>query len=75
MKPRPSLFIRDLEGGVIEASRRYLDRVETREQLAAIDAHLRAMMGEGCIVDDDVEDWMEFWAQRDLPVRRIGGTR
>ncbi|WP_066530507.1 hypothetical protein [Erythrobacter sp. CCH5-A1] len=72
MKPRPSLFIRDLEGGVIEASRRYLDRVETREQLAAIDGQLRDMMGEGCIVDDDVGNWMAFWAQRDLPVRQRG---
>lgn len=71
MKTRPSLFIRDHEGGIIEASRRYLDRVETRDQLAAVEAQLAAVMGEGCAIDDDVDDWREFWALRDLPVRRM----
>ncbi|WP_151973581.1 hypothetical protein [Erythrobacter sp. EC-HK427] len=61
---RHYLFVTDPEGNEIAGSRRSIDHCETREQLAAIERALASASGEGCSIEDNVDDWREFWKAR-----------
>ena len=58
------LYVTDADGEEIPGSRKSIDRVSSRAQLAAIEAELTAKIGEGCSVDDNVSDWRDFWRDR-----------
>lgn len=58
------LYVTDIEGREVPGSRRSIDRVSTRDQVAAIEADLAAKMGDGCSIEDNVPDWRTFWLDR-----------
>lgn len=58
------LYITDIEGREVPGSRRSIDRVSSRDQVAAIEADLAAKMGDGCSTEDNVNDRRTFWLIR-----------
>ena len=59
------LFVVDAEGIPIAESRRSVEHCRCRADLARIERELTSVMGEGCSVEDNVDDWATFWAARD----------
>ena len=63
---RHYLYVTDIEGCEIPGSRRSLDRLTTRDQVSALEAELARQIGDGCTVEDNVDDWRAFWKERAL---------
>lgn len=58
------LYVTDPEGNEIAGSRRSVDRCRDRADVQRIERELANAMGDGCSVEDNVADWVRFWADR-----------
>ncbi|RDC61366.1 hypothetical protein HME9302_02588 [Alteripontixanthobacter maritimus] len=58
------LYVTDPAGTEIPGGRQSADQCETAEQVDALREWLRAIIGEGCSIENNVPDWLKFFADR-----------